>query len=167
MGDNRPKQKQASPISTTLEGSESVTATVNNTGSSSSLSPFETGSLSPIDHEASFWVDEKPLSTTDNRLNDDRSPRRSSQQQQTRPIRRCSSLGINVTGMIEDPMGGLHMMSMSNLRCSSQQEKENNNDDGEDGTAAKNNDDERNEEEKNASFNDNDGDDGNSNNDES
>merc|ERR1712238_200425 len=68
---------------------------------------------------------------------------------------------------IEDSMGGLHMMSMSNLRCSSQQEKENNNDDGEDGTAAKNNDDERNEEEKNASFNDNDGDDGNSNNDES
>merc|ERR1712238_370634 len=97
------------PISTTLEGSESVTvtATVNNTGSSSSLSPFETGSLSPIDHEASFWVDEKPISTTDNRLNDDRSPRRSSHQQQQspsymsttqRPIRRCSSLGINVTG---------------------------------------------------------------------
>mmetsp|Transcript_6972 Transcript_6972/g.7973 ORF Transcript_6972/g.7973 Transcript_6972/m.7973 type:complete len:1665 (-) Transcript_6972:5-4999(-) len=176
--DNRPKQKQASPISTTLEGSESVTATatVNNTESSSSLSPFKTGSLSPIDHEASFWVDEKPLSTTDNRLNDDRSPRRSSHQQQQspsymsttqRPIRRCSSLGINVTGMIEDSMGGLHMMSMSNLRCSSQQEKENNDNDGEDGTAAKNNDGERNEEEKNASFNDNDGDDGNNNNDES
>jgi len=171
--DNRPKQKQASPISTTFEGSELVTATVNKTASSSSLSPFETGSLSPIDHEASFWVDEKPLSTTDNRLNDDRS-RRPSQQQKSpsnmsrgqRPTRRCSSLGINVTGMIEDSMGGLHMMSMSNLLCSSQQEKENN-DDGEDGTAATNNDDEMNEEEKNASGNDNDGDDGNDNNDKS
>ena len=159
------KQVQSSlPITASTSGAVAESAAPNNnTALSSSPSlPFEADSLSPIDHEASFWVDE---------------------QKQSSPTKietiigrqqRLSSLGVNVTGMVEDSMGGLQMMSMNNLpqlRFSSQQEEEHDdNGGGDNGIAATNdNDDERkeqNEEKEDVTGNNNDGGDGNGNNDE-
>jgi len=138
--DNHQKQQQTSSISVSgcsfeAPGSEQALAT--NTAMSSP-SPFKTDSLSPINNESSFWVDEKSLLKTDDENDDDR--RFTTMTLEERP-RRCSSLGINVTGMIEDSRGGLHMMSMSDLPCASQQRNKDDNDDSENGTSITSNND--------------------------
>ncbi|OEU15929.1 hypothetical protein FRACYDRAFT_240624 [Fragilariopsis cylindrus CCMP1102] len=159
------KQVQSSlPITASTSGAVAESAAPNNSTalSSSPSLPFESDSLSPIDHEASFWDDEQ------NQSSSTKIETIIGRQQ------RLSSLGVNVTGMVEDSMGGLQMMSMNNLpqlRFSSQQEEEHDdNDGGDNGIAATNdNDDERkeqNEEKEDVTGNNNDGGDGNGNNDE-
>jgi hypothetical protein len=123
--DNNQKQAQSPSLSitaTTFGVAVEVESAA--TASNNTALPFEADSLSPIDHEASFWVDEQkqPPSTKTEMI--------VGRQQ------RLSSLGVNVTGMVEDSMGGLQMMPMNNLphlRFSSQQEEEHDDGDGDDG----------------------------------